>query len=307
MSVARPFALDPAGPEAAPVATLSWALFAGGTLILLLVLAMIAIALAGPRRWRAWLARERIVLALGFVFPIAVLSVLLVIGLSMTASLASSTRPAGALTVRVTGEQWWWRIDYPGFETANELVIPVGRPVHVELASNDVIHSLWVPQLGGKRDLIPGRINRLNLEADRPGTYFGICAEYCGGPHALMQFRVHALPADEYRRWEAAQREPAPVPEAAAAISGARHFQALGCGVCHTVRGTEADGDSGPDLTHLATRTTIAAGVLPMSRENLARWTEHAEAVKPGNLMPPYRYLPEEELSSVVAYLATLR
>lgn len=285
---------------------LSWALFAGGTLILLLVLAMIAIALAGPERWRAVLAREKTVLLLGFVFPIAVLTALLVIGLTMTASLASSAERPGALTIRVTGEQWWWRIEYADFETANEIVIPVGRPVHLELASTNVIHSFWVPQLGGKRDMVPGRINRLNIEAERPGTYFGICAEYCGGPHALMQFRVRALDPGAYAAWEANERRAARPPGGALAAEGAERFEALGCGVCHAVRGTAADGTRGPDLTHIAARTTLGAGIRPLSEENLAAWTAHTDRIKPGSLMPPYPFAPAEEIAAVARYMAGL-
>jgi len=296
--------LESAGPAAHPVAVLSWALFIGGGLILLLVLAFLWIALRGSERLKTRLANERTVLALGFFFPIGVLTVLLVIGLTMTASLASSERRPGALDVRITGERWWWRINYPGFETANELVIPVGRPVHLELRSTNVIHSFWVPQLGGKRDMVPGRINHLNLQADRPGIYFGICAEYCGGPHALMQFRVRALPPADYAAWEANQQ--LPIPPALANAPGARRFDALGCGSCHRVRGMIAGGITGPELTHLATRTTIAAGILPNTTENLTRWTRHAEEVKPGNLMPAYPYLSEAEAHEVSQWLSML-
>ena len=301
-----PWVLDPAGETAVPVALLSWILFGGGALILLLVLGMIAVALWGPHAWRARLGREGVVSGLGLVFPIAVLTLLLVVGLTMTRSLASSTLPEGALEIAVEGELYWWRITYPGFETANELVIPVGRPVHLRLESDNVIHSFWVPQLGGKRDMIPGKDNRLNLVADRPGTYYGLCTEYCGGAHALMQFRVHALPPAEYARWEANQRSAPAAPQSERARRGAELFDELGCARCHAVGNAGEAELRGPSLAHLAARSTIGAGVLPLSEDNLTRWTRATDRVKPGNLMPAYPYLPEDDAAAISAYLLGL-
>ena len=305
--IKTPFALDAASASAQPVVTLSWALFIGGGLILLLVLVMIAIAVCGPRRWRRVLAREKVIIGLGFAFPLVVLSGLLVLGLTMTAGLASSKPKPDALMITVQGEQWWWRINYDGFETANELVIPVGRPVRLNLVSDNVIHSFWVPQLGGKRDMIPGHSNYLNIQADKAGNFFGICSEYCGGPHALMQFRVIALPPEQYTQWEAAQRLPANAPSGNIATRGADNFLKLGCGVCHNIEGTLAQGTSGPDLTHLGSRNTIGAAILPMDEHNIAQWTRHADMIKPNNKMPPYSYLQTGEIDDIAYYLARLK
>jgi len=305
--IKTPFALDAASASAQPVVTLSWALFIGGGLILLLVLVMIAIAVCGPRRWRRVLAREKVIIGLGFAFPLVVLSGLLVLGLTMTAGLASSKPKPDALMITVQGEQWWWRINYDGFETANELVIPVGRPVRLNLVSDNVIHSFWVPQLGGKRDMIPGHSNYLNIQADKAGNFFGICSEYCGGPHALMQFRVIALPPEQYTQWEAAQRLPANAPSGNIATRGADNFLKLGCGVCHNIEGTLAQGTSGPDLTHLGSRNTIGAAILPMDEHNIAQWTRHADTIKPNNKMPPYSYLQTDEIDDIAYYLARLK
>lgn len=305
--IKTPFALDAASASAQPVVTLSWALFIGGGLILLLVLVMIAIAVCGPRRWRRVLAREKVIIGLGFAFPLVVLSGLLVLGLTMTAGLASSKPKPDALMITVQGEQWWWRINYDGFETANELVIPVGRPVRLNLVSDNVIHSFWVPQLGGKRDMIPGHSNYLNIQADKAGNFFGICSEYCGGPHALMQFRVIALPPEQYTQWEAAQRLPANAPSGNIATRGADNFLKLGCGVCHNIEGTLAQGTSGPDLTHLGSRNTIGAAILEMDEHNIAQWTRHADMIKPNNKMPPYSYLQTGEIDDIAYYLARLK
>lgn len=307
MSFADTTALSDAGAAAAPVTTLSWWLFGGAGAILLLVILALIIARFGSLALRRRLATERMVIGFGLAFPVVVLTFLLVVGLTMTASMASSSARPGELVVRVEGERWWWRMTYAGFETANELVIPTGRPVRLELVSDNVLHSFWVPQLGPKRDMIPGRVNHLVLNAARAGTYWGVCAEYCAGPHALMQMRVHALAPADYARWEAQQRLPAPAPVAPVALRGGQRFLALGCGRCHTVRGTPAQGGEGPDLTHVAARSTIGAGILPTDHATFTRWTLATDRLKPGNLMPAYPYLPEAEAASVSDYLVTLR
>ena len=297
-----PLTMIPAGPQAAPVAALSWVLFIGGGLILLLVLALIAVALFGPASWKAKLAGERTIVIGGLAFPIVVLSVLLVSGLGMTASLAAH----GAhemLTVRVTGLRWWWRMEYPEFETANELVIPAGQPVNVELRSDNVLHSFWIPQLAGKRDMIPGKDNSLVIEAARPGLYQGYCTEFCGAAHALMQFHVVALPPEEYERWAAAQALAPPPPRTQLAQAGAGLFQRLGCGSCHYVEGTRAAGRTGPDLSHVASRRYLGAGILPNNVGTLAGWTANPHVLKPGVLMPAYSNLSAFELRSLAAYM----
>ena len=302
--------LDAAGSQAAPVASLTHILLWGGAAIMLLVLVLLAVALAGPARWRSRMASERFVLGLGFAFPVVVLSVLLVVGLTMTSALGKTpenSRGGDPLTVRITGYRWWWSVRYPDFLTANELVIPAGRPVMLQLAAADVIHSFWVPQLAGKRDMIPGKLNRLLIEAERPGEYFAICAEYCGGPHALMQFRVRALTPAAFDAWAANQRRAAAVPASLAAQEGEGLFRRLGCGGCHRVAGTGQAGSRGPDLTHVASRTRIGAGILPNTAANLRGFTANAHAYKPGVVMPPFDQLQPSELDALAAYLAGLK
>ena len=210
----------------------------------------------------------------------------------------------GALRIEVTGEQWWWRVRYldaqgaPDFETANEIRIPAGRPVLLELKSADVIHSFWVPSLAGKLDMVPGRTNRLRLLASRPGEYRGQCAEYCGGPHAFMALFVVAEEAAQFERWAEGQRKPA----AAANALFTAH-----CGSCHTVRGTQAAGALGPDLTHVGSRLSIGAGLLPNNAGALAGWIASSQHLKPGNLMPSFRHFSGEELRAMASYLQTLK
>jgi len=216
----------------------------------------------------------------------------------------------------VTGEQWWWRVAYTtpagaqGKETvvrsANEIRLPAGQRVELVLDSPDVIHSFWIPPLGGKMDMIPGRTTRLVLEPTRAGSYRGACAEFCGPSHALMAFSVEVMEPAAFERWLAAEAAPAAAPEEVAAQRGQRLFLDVGCGACHAVRGTEAAGEIGPDLTHLASRATLAAGTLPMTRDALERWISDPQAVKPGALMPAFGVLGESRVADIAAYLASL-
>lgn len=260
----------------------------------------------------------------------AVVPALIIIGIMADSVLVlrdtGSTRDAAdaAAVIEVDGKQFWWEVRYPGHdvETANEIHIPTGQEVRVELTSADVIHSFWVPQLSGKVDLIPGETNVLTLDADEPGTYWGQCAEYCGIQHAWMRFVVVAHDPPEYEGWLEAQARPAqatdrtdddpgadepaadaePVSDVAA---GRQIFMSSSCVYCHTVAGTEAQGTLGPDLTHLASRQMIGAGVLPNDRESLARWIEHPQEVKPGNVMPGTD-LDDDELDELITYLESL-
>jgi cytochrome c oxidase subunit 2 len=227
-------------------------------------------------------------------------------------TLGYSTRvPADALTLEVTGHQWWWEVRYDdarpaeSFTTANEIHIPVGHPVRILLRSDDVIHSFWVPELAGKRDLIPGQRNELWLRADRPGTYRGECGEYCGLEHARMAFTVVAEPAGRYAAWAEGQRQENAMASDSLAPAGARVF-AERCGSCHTVRGTGAMGRYGPDLTHLASRATIAAGLLTNDPSHLMAWISAAPSLKPGARMPAVS-MSADQLRAVVAYLERLR
>jgi cytochrome c oxidase subunit 2 len=303
-----PPVLDPAGPFAGPVTVLAWVLFAMGAIVLAIVLGVTGVALFGPRRWRVRIGHERLVWLGGVAFPVVVLSGLLIYGLALTRDLSAPARP-GEIRVRVTGEMWWWRVAYldgAGRETlqdANEIHIPAGRPVALELEAADVIHSLWVPRLSGKVDMVPGRRNLMRIQAERPGVYPAQCAEFCGGPHALMGLVVVAHEPRAFEAWRARQAQ------AAAPVGGrgAEVFQAAGCGACHTVRGTAANGLAGPDLTHVGARRTLGAGILPNSQGTLAAWIADSQAIKPGNRMPAYPVLNGADLRAVAAWLEALK
>ena len=281
-----------------------------GGAVLLLVLIATAVAVFGPRRWRRALGGERLILIGGLAFPVIVLSALLIYGLTVSRHLSEAPRP-GEMRVRITGEMWWWRVAYldgPGREVlqdANEVHIPVGRPVVFELDSADVIHSFWVPRLAGKVDMIPGRRNLLRLQADEPGAYGGQCAEYCGGPHALMGLVVVAHEPAAYEAWRAKQA----APSIAASIPhpGAQVFDRAGCGACHTVNGTAFNGLAGPDLSHVGSRRTLGAGILPNNQGTLAGWIADSQSIKPGNRMPAYPVLTGQELRDVSAWLESLK
>jgi cytochrome c oxidase subunit 2 len=305
-----PPALDPAGPFAEPLNTLSWVLFAMAGSVLLIVVIALAIALFGPRRWRDRLGGPRLVWIGGFAFPVVVLTALLVYGLALTGHLTQEPGP-GEMRVRVTGEMWWWRVAYldgegrEAFQDANELHIPTGRPVVIELDSADVIHSFWVPRLSGKVDMIPGRRNLIRIQADAPGAYGGQCAEYCGGPHALMGFVVVAHEPAAYETWRT--RQSAPSPAALQPTAGSLVFARAGCGACHTVNGTAFNGQAGPDLSHVGSRRTLGAGILPNNQGTMAGWISDSQSIKPGNRMPAYPVLTGEELREVSGWLESLK
>jgi cytochrome c oxidase subunit II len=217
-----------------------------------------------------------------------------------------------AINIEVTGHQWWWTVTYKNgpvsetFETANEIHVPVGQPVLIELKSDDVIHSLWVPSLAGKRDLIPGRTATIAFQADHPGIYRGQCAEFCGFQHAFMAFEVQAHTPAEFEQWRQAQLKPAAEPSDPQARRGKQLFQSIQCAMCHAVQGTIAQAHRAPDLTHLASRRTIAAGALPNTPSNLASWITDPHQHKPGVNMPANR-MSSEDLAALVAYLGTLK
>jgi cytochrome c oxidase subunit 2 len=230
------------------------------------------------------------------------------------ATMAATDQPATApkVTIAVRGWQWWWDVTYKdpadpsrSFKTANEIHIPAGQPVRFELTTGDVIHSFWVPALGGKTDTIPGQTNLTWLEADKPGVYRGQCTEYCGEEHALMGLIVFADQPADYQKWVDAQLALAPPPRTDSERQGQRDFLAK-CATCHTVRGTSAGGTVGPDLTHLMSRTTIAAATLPNNVGNLSGWIANPQAIKPGNKMPNLD-LSGPQLASIRHYLATLK
>lgn len=307
-----PPALHPAGEFAGAIEVVSWGLFIMAGLVLAIVLASLGLALFGPRRWRRRLSAETLVWVGGLAFPVVVLSGLLVWGLSVTQRLAQEPQP-GEMRVRVTGEMWWFRVAYLDaqgrevLQDANEVHIPTGAPVTFELEAADVIHAFWVPRLGGKLDMIPGRRNILRLQADEPGAYGGQCAEYCGGPHALMGIVVVAHEPAAFEVWRARRMAAAPAPAQPLTTLGAQVFSNAGCGACHTIRGTDANGLAGPDLTHVGSRRTLGAGILPNNQGTMAGWIGDSQAIKPGNRMPAYPVLRGDELRAVAAYLGSLK
>lgn len=309
--------LDPAGPFAGPIQTVAWVLFVMAAVVMVVVLVALGVALFGPRKWKRRVGGERLIWIAGLAFPVVVLTGLLIYGLTTTARVADAPK-AGEMRVRVTGEMWWWRVAYLDdqgreiVQDANEVHIPAGQPVVFELESADVIHSFWVPRLGGKTDMIPGRRNFMRLQADAPGTYGGQCAEYCGGPHALMGLVVVAHAPDDYAAWLERQSRPAAaVPSAQGPLAlidqGRNVFAASGCAACHTIRGTEANGLAGPDLTHVGSRQTLGAGILPNNQGTMAGWISDSQSLKPGNRMPSYAVLSGQDVRAVAAYLESLK
>lgn len=216
--------------------------------------------------------------------------------------------PSGDLTLKVVAHQWWWEFQYPQLQivTANELHLPAAKGIKIELQSADVIHSFWAPQLTGKTDLIPGHNNLTSFFDLKPGVYLGQCAEFCGAQHALMRFKVIAEPMDRFSDWAKNQQAPAAEPTTDLAKAGKQAFLASPCIACHTIRGTFAAGKIGPDLTKIATRSTIAAGTLENNAQNLTRWISNPQAVKPGNLMP-YLPLTPAQVQQIVAYMQSLK
>ncbi|GGE07850.1 cytochrome b561 [Aureimonas endophytica] len=306
--------LDPAGTEADLVATLFWAMTGGGALIWLFVVGFsVFVTKIRPSAYSDAAGVHLIVWG-GCVFPVVVLGFLVWFG---TAAMPDLRRASDGPRIAVSGERFWWRIAYDvegepgvarslpkgGVASANELYLPLGRRSEILLGSPDVIHSFWVPAIAGKTDTIPGRVNRLVLEPTRAGTFNGICAEFCGTAHAEMGFRVIVLPEADYLARVAAEAGPA----ALTAHPGRDLFLAHGCGACHAVRGTEAAGTVGPDLTHLAARRTLGAGILPMDEASIARFVRDPGAVKQGATMPPFRHLPEAEIATIAAWLGRLR
>ena len=298
-------------------------------MIFVFVMALLLYAVftpARPIRARRWLAGG------GLIFPGTVLFSLLLYSLAVGNTLSSfqgdgvlrflldcvssASRALGvtdgntAIRVEVNARQWWWEVRYSGpggeFELANELHLPAGRPVELELITQDVIHSFWVPSLAGKVDMIPGHRNRIVLKADEPGIHRGLCAEYCGGQHALMALTVIVEPEADFARWRARQGVDAAEPADEFLAQGRAAFMRGGCAECHTVRGSEARGDLGPDLTHVGSRRSLGAGVLHNHVGTMAGWIAGTQAIKPGSLMPDTRAFDGRELRAISAWLKSL-
>ena len=302
-------ALDPAGPSAASIHLLGIFMYVGATLVTLLVTVLML--------WPFVRRRERPVntnLFLwggGVALPFLTLAALVPYVMTVGHETRASTAPE-RLSIDVTGYFWWWEMSYrradggSAVSSANELRLPAGEPVELLLRANDVIHSFWVPNLAGKTDMIPGRVNRMVIQADRPGVFRGQCAEYCGLQHSLMAFDVIVMPRAEFDAWLAALAQPVPEPEAAQLREGRQLFVTLGCGTCHAVRGL-SEGRLGPDLTQIGARRTIAAGALPGGVGNIAAWIASAQHLKPGNAMPSYDQLAGAQLRAVAEYMESLK
>jgi cytochrome c oxidase subunit II len=310
--------LDPHGPDARNVRGLIW-LF---VIVASIVWAMVMLALAGAL-WRGRSAGQGAPAVnpggerrAGIAVSAATIATVLTIGgltlASYLTTRSSSSAAQEPLTIRVRAYQWWWEVSYidkapaRNLTTANEIHVPVGRPVSIELAAADVIHSFWVPNLAGKQDLIPGRDNRIAFTAASPGLYRGQCAEFCGLQHAHMSLFVVADPPDQFEAWRNAQLGHAADPVTDEQRTGRQIVVGKACASCHTVRGTSAAGVLGPDLTHVASRGYIAAGLLPTTRGSIAAWVADPQTIKPGNNMPMVP-LTGDELRAVSAYLASLK
>jgi cytochrome c oxidase subunit 2 len=311
-------ALEPRGPQAHTLADLFWLFFWICAVVWVLVVIALVWALARRHEPRAdplatnetregrmrWIVGTLAVVTGGIVISLAVLSY------SAQAQLFGAS--GAPLTIKVTGHQWWWEVRYDDtdpsrtFATANEIHVPVGQPVLVQLTSADVIHSFWVPSLMGKMDAITGRTNEVQFTAGVPGVYRGQCAEFCGLQHAHMAMVVFADTPDKFAVWRQAQIASASQPTTPSQHRGQQVFLSNPCVTCHQVRGIPAGGRAGPDLTHLASRTTIAAGTLPMNRGALGGWITDPQATKPGADMPPVSLVPSD-LQALLDYLESLK
>lgn len=306
-------ALNPAGEGATQIANLWWLFFAVCAAVYVLVMAAVIVAALRTRSDPDRLSERRLGIAVGSAtaVTIAILFILLLSSI-FTGRALGDLDAEPHLRIVVTAQQWWWKLDYhhpdpsKRITTANEMVIPVGTPVQLELRSRDVIHSLWIPSIHGKRDLIPGRTTTFVIRADRAGRFDGQCAEFCGIQHAKMRLQLVALPPSDYEAWAANQLLDAAPPHTSAEARGRDVFLSGSCPLCHTVRGTPARGTNGPDLTHLASRRMIAANSAPNLPGHLAGWVVDPQSIKPGNHMPP-NPLPGEDLQPLVAWLRSLK
>jgi cytochrome c oxidase subunit 2 len=292
------------------VARLFWIMFAMAAAVYVAVAGLIIVATLRGRRTETGkpsrVKDEAFVWVGGLVVPVAILAVLAVLTVSTTNQVR---RPvAGALSVEVVGKRWWWAVTYPGtgVTTANEIHVPVGRQVRIGLDSDNVIHSFWVPQVAGKLDTVPGQHNELRLTVTKAGTYRGECAEFCGLQHANMNLVFVAQSEADFERWLVRRRSAGTGASSDLTERGLVAFERAPCAGCHTIRGTSAAGDLGPDLTDFGSRQTIGSGAVPNDTRHLTQWIVDSQTIKPGNLMPPIELDPGE-VAAIVAYLESLK
>lgn len=303
--------LDPSGTGARDAADLWWLMFWMGTAVFIVVLALIGLAIVrGDRAGNTALTRngrQRMVILGGVVVPVVIIAI--VFSGSTRALLGmGDLRASSDVVVDVVAHQYWWEVRYPDDDvvTANEIHIPVDRTVELRLTSTDVIHSFWVPQLHGKIDMMPGKTTSISIRADDAGTYRGQCAQFCGAQHANMALLVVAEDDETFQDWVAHQASPAEEPQEGSIIARGRDiYMSSACVYCHTIEGTVSNGDLGPDLTHLGSRETLAAGMLENNPGNLAGWIVDPQEIKPGNSMPAVD-LTGEELQALLEYLNSL-
>jgi cytochrome c oxidase subunit II len=312
-------AFNPAGLQAARIARLTWILLGTTAVVFVIVLAVLAWAVViGTRRQEqpSLNPPPSNVGLTGAVSAAGVVTVFIIVTLMgasiWTDHVLASLHAQNALTIAVTGHQWWWELQYENntpslrVETANEVHIPTGQPVLLKLASADVIHSFWAPSLHGKRDLIPGYTTTVWIQADQPGIFRGQCAEFCGRQHAHMAFSVVSEGQDEFNHWLDTQRATPPPPVTDLERRGQQVFMSYTCAACHTIQGTDAHGRVGPVLSHIASRGTIGADSLTATHRGLASFIRNPQAVKPGNYMPP-NTLSTDDINALVAYLQSLQ
>ena len=301
--------LAPNSKPAREISTLFWDMMIGAWLGLGLIVALLVIAWIRRKRRGGDRVGNWLVGGLGIGLPILVVATLFVVSdIFLIRDTQAPAAGATTMTITVVGHQWFWEARYPGTKAvvADEIHIPARTSIDLKVQTVDVIHSFWVPALNRKIDLIPGRTNRILLRADSPGIFRGQCAEFCGLQHAHMAFLIVAQPPAQFRAWLANEAKPARAPTTAAQRRGRRAFLEGSCSSCHTIRGTSASGDVGPDLTHLAGRSMLAGLVIPNRKADLARWIVDSQHIKPGNLMPNIQ-VAGAQLSDLVAYLESLR
>lgn len=308
--------LRPAGPIAHEINNLWNVVFYLATAVFVLVEGLIVIAVFRFRHRKGDTEEPKQVhgntrLEIGWTIAPALLLLVLAFPTVLTIR-ALAREPKDALHINVRAQQWWWRYEYPGsgVVTANELRIPVGRKIRLALSSRDIIHSWWAPRLAGKQDVVPGRTHHLTIEASEPGTYAGTCVEYCGLSHANMRLKVIAMTPADFDAWLAEQRAPLVEPTVPLAMKGKKVFLAQACVGCHAIKGTTAQGDVGPDLTHFASRTGFAGDIFDRTDANLRAWLTDAPGLKPGSKMPAgvaSLGLSQDDITALIAFLQGLK